>query len=559
MRKKSPAKKVKANRAYSPVERDLLPMKLQVFHEIGKISRGQKSGYLESLSRLMTVVLKALNTNAGTLFLVDESHHDIEFSIVKGPAAVVKSLRGKRIPWGEGIVGHVIKTGKPYLSYAVSADKRWKKEFSSAAGYSTSDILCVPLRLADGRTLGAIQVINRKGGRGRPAKRYTEEDLDTLLSIADQVALVAENAALFHKYRERSAALAKLHSINHLLTSSLNDQDIREEAVKAVSELMDCERGSLYQYDAATSELFFDVVLGDNAAGIREIRLKMGEGVAGWVAENRQGVLIPDCGKDGRFTQKMDQKSKFKTRNMLCAPLVFRGELIGVLQAINRKAGTFSESDLLLFTDLANQVAIALKNAILYSDLRRTFYESVTALAEAIELRDPYTGGHTQRVRKYALAIGKELNLNEAEMEVLSLSAILHDIGKIGVADKILRKQGKLDFDEFTEMKKHPEWGFKILQKVPYLAMTYDGVLYHHERFDGKGYPTGKKGAEIPLFARIIAVADTFDAMTTNRPYRQGLDLDFVMKELKACAGSQFDKKVVGAFLNAFKKKQIVL
>lgn len=555
---KSVAKRSKVKKPPPLSEQKLLRLKLQVFREIGKISRGEKSGYRESLSRLMDLVLKALNTDAGTLFLVDEDRREIEFSIVKGPGSVVKNLQGKRIPWGEGIVGHVIKTGKPYLSYAVGNDKRWKKEISKSVGFATSDILCAPLRVAGGKTLGAIQVINRLAGK-KGATRYTQEDLDTLLSIAEQVALVAENATLFHQFRERSQALEKLHAINHLLTASLDDQKIREQAVKAVADLMACERGSLYQYDAAHRELFFDVVLGDNAAGIREIRLKMGEGVAGWVAENRQGVLIPDCRKDPRFTQKMDQKSKFQTRNMLCAPLVFRGELLGVLQAINRKAGTFSENDLVLFTDLANQVAIALKNAILYSELRKTFHESVTALAEAIELRDPYTGGHTQRVRRYSLAIGQELNLSPEDLEILSLSAILHDIGKIGVADKILRKQGKLDFDEFTEMKKHPELGYKILQKVPYLAMTYDGVLYHHERFDGLGYPKGIKGLEIPLFARIIAVADTFDAMTTNRPYRQGLDMDFVLKELRKCAGSQFDQDVVGAFLSAFKKKKIVL
>ncbi len=241
---------------------------------------------------------------------------------------------------------------------------------------------------------------------------------------------------------------------------------------------------------------------------------------------------------------------------MICAPVKIHGKVIGVIQAINRIGVTgFTSDDLKLFQLFANQVAIALDNARLYEEVQETFYATSEALAEAIEKRDPYTGGHTKRVLKYSLAIAEELVLDIETTETLKLSAVLHDIGKIGITDNILGKDAPLTDTEVSEMNNHTKLGVEIIKHVPQLKKVIPGIRYHHERVDGFGYPEGTK--KIPLIARIISVADTFDAITTTRPYRKGLPIDLALKELKTNSGKQFDRPVVNAFVRAQKKGKI--
>ncbi|OGQ50800.1 MAG: hypothetical protein A3J24_01675 [Deltaproteobacteria bacterium RIFCSPLOWO2_02_FULL_53_8] len=237
---------------------------------------------------------------------------------------------------------------------------------------------------------------------------------------------------------------------------------------------------------------------------------------------------------------------------MVCVPVEVKGIRIGVIQAINKIGGDFTKADLKLFQLFANQVAIALDNARLYQEIKETFYNTSEALAEAIEKRDPYTGGHTKRVLWYSLAIARHLGMNNDELEKVKLSAVLHDVGKIGIEDAILRKQGPLDERERAVMSMHPKFGGEILKRVPQLSDIVPGMLHHHERYDGLGYPDQLKQEAIPLIARIIAVADTYDAMTTTRPYRKGLSKEVALSELKKYSNVQFDGTVVDAFLRGF-------
>ncbi|MBI5469113.1 MAG: HD domain-containing protein, partial [Deltaproteobacteria bacterium] len=264
-------------------------------------------------------------------------------------------------------------------------------------------------------------------------------------------------------------------------------------------------------------------------------------------------LIIRDVSADKRFQGSFDKKSKFVTRNMVCVPVKIKGNVIGVLQAINSVGGPFEPEDLKLFQLFSNQVAIALDNARLYEEIKETFYATSEALAEAIEKRDPYTEGHTKRVLEYSLAIAGEMRLPQSTVEILKLSAVLHDIGKIGIEDSILRKNAPLDPSEAAAMKTHPLVGAEILSHVPQLKDVVPGMLYHHERVDGEGYPKGLKQDRIPLIARIISVADTYDAMTTTRPYRGGLTPKMAMKELKKHSGRQFDARVVNAFIRAYR------
>jgi response regulator RpfG family c-di-GMP phosphodiesterase len=186
----------------------------------------------------------------------------------------------------------------------------------------------------------------------------------------------------------------------------------------------------------------------------------------------------------------------------------------------------------------------------LYRELRDSYEATLQALVTALELRDNETEGHSQRVVDYAVAVAQAMGLEEPELTWLRQGAILHDIGKIGIRDAILHKPGTLDEDEWIAMRRHPEMGHRMLGHIPFLKPALDIVLCHQERWDGSGYPRGLKGEEIPMGARIFAVVDTLDAMTSDRPYRSALTLERAVGEIRAFAGKQFDPRVVEAFLS---------
>jgi putative nucleotidyltransferase with HDIG domain len=284
----------------------------------------------------------------------------------------------------------------------------------------------------------------------------------------------------------------------------------------------------------------------------------VGEGIAGWVAQNCKPLLVPDVTKDPRFYKQADEKSKFVTKSILAVPLMAHQKLIGVVEVLNKKSGeSFAPEDVTLLEALAHQSAVAIENAKLYRDLQSSFLSTVSALAAAVDAKDSYTAGHAQRVTEYSVHIAEEMGLSAADVETVRLSGLMHDLGKIGISESILSKPGRLTDEEFAEMKRHPGVGATILSSVQGLAHVIPGIHRHHERVDGRGYPDGLKGDDIPLVGRIIGVADTFDAMTSDRVYRHRLTDQEGIDELKRFSGQQFDAKVVEAFLKAYEKGKI--
>lgn len=342
--------------------------------------------------------------------------------------------------------------------------------------------------------------------------------------------------------------LRTLMDLAATINSTLDCREVRTRAIEAATHLLDAETGSLLLHDPVTNELFFEVALGEQGGRLKEIRIKAEQGFAGWAFTHGEGLIINDPGSDPRFFRDADRKSLFTTRSLVVAPLQIKGKSIGVIEAINKLDGEFTDNDLEILSFLANQVAPAIENATLYAELREVFLETALTLSEALECRDTYTGGHTRRVRDYSMAIGTRLGLSSTDLENLNLASILHDIGKIGVDDAILRKQAPLDKDEFTKMMQHTCIGAEILQFVKSMATVVPGVRNHHEKFDGTGYPDALKGENIPYVARIIAVADTYDAMTTDRPYRKALTTEMAIAELERCSGTQFDPDITAVF-----------
>ncbi len=360
------------------------------------------------------------------------------------------------------------------------------------------------------------------------------------------------------RIEEKAERLSLLSRLGQILNSSLDPREVRERAMEAATQLMKAEVGSLLLIDEGTRKLYFEVALGEKEEMVKTIFLNFGEGIAGWVAEKGEPAVINDPEKDPRFFKGVDDRTDFKTRNLLCVPVKIKDRTIGVLEAINKRGGEdFDEEDLSLFQSLSDQVAIALDNARLYQELEEMFFETAESLAEAIEKRDPYTGGHTKRVTQYSLAIARRLQLRPEEMKWLKVSAALHDIGKIGIDDQILRKKGRLAPEEYQVIKQHADMGAEIIDHIKQLRQIIPGIKYHHEQMDGRGYPEGLHGGEIPILAKIIAVADTYDAMTTDRPYRRGLSQEVALKELKRCSGTQFDERVVEAFIQAYEAGEV--
>jgi putative nucleotidyltransferase with HDIG domain len=524
---------------------DIMGLELDIYREIGgMVVKG--ATLTEILGPIMDFALKAVETRSGTLYLVDPETEELIFSVVKGPGA--RKLTGQRLAPGKGIAGLVATTGRPHVSEDLKQDSSWLgTRVRAAATDAGNNMIAIPLLLKE-RVIGVIQLINKTGGR-----HFTTDDLKVLSSLANHFSIIMERGGLFSELDEKLNQFSALHDVGNLLISTLDREVIHHRAMTAITGLMHAEAGSLLLVDNDAGELYFEVALGKKGSEIKEVRLRIGEGIAGWVAKYGRPLIIPDVTTDRRFNAEIDKKSRFRTRNIICVPVKIKGRVIGVLEAINRiGGGAFTKAELKLFQLFSNQVAIALDNARLYEEIRETFHATSEALAEAIEKRDPYTGGHTKRVLEYCMAIARELGLSPDEMEIIKLSAVLHDIGKIGVEDRILRKEAPLDESEAEEMKMHPQFGAEILKHIPQLKEIVPGMLYHHERVDGLGYPEGLKDGMIPLVARIISVADTFDAMTTTRPYRDGLPTEVAFDELKRFANIQFDTTVVEAFLKAF-------
>ncbi len=236
--------------------------------------------------------------------------------------------------------------------------------------------------------------------------------------------------------------------------------------------------------------------------------------------------------------------------SVICALLRTPRKRLGVLH-LDRGPWQppFTKDDLYLADALAASVSAGIESAQLLQHQRDLFYSTITALAQAVEVRDEYTGNHTARVTAYALLLGKQLALTPEELDLIRIGGPLHDIGKIGIDDAILRKPGKLTDDEFETMKKHTVIGAAILQSIPDLATVIPIVKSHHERWDGRGYPDGTAAEATPRLARIVAVADAFDAMTSDRPYRKGMPADVAFAEVEKMSGKQFDPECAAAFL----------
>lgn len=317
-----------------------------------------------------------------------------------------------------------------------------------------------------------------------------------------------------------------------------------ELIIEITTNALDSRVGVLMLLDEEKQELSVKIASGVKE-DFRNTRLKVGEDIPGLVAKQREALMKPLAQKS-----EPSQKGIFRPP-LMAAPMLYKDKLVGVL-VVAEKVSTsgFDEDEQFIISNLAAQTAAALENERLNLDAERTYLETITALAMAVEARDPYSRGHSDRVAEYSVKIAQKLSLDPELIKEIRHAGVLHDVGKIGISDDVLKKPDKLNDDEWQLMRKHPIIGEEIVSPVRCLSKICSGIRYHHEWLDGTGYPDRLKAQEIPLTAKILSVADSFDAMTTDRPYRKGLSFDIAKSELKKYIDIRYDREVVEAFLS---------
>jgi hypothetical protein len=271
---------------------------------------------------------------------------------------------------------------------------------------------------------------------------------------------------------------------------------------------------------------------------------KLADDLLSLLRTRREPLLVSRLSSDRAFGWLSEH-----AQQMLAVPMMRGDTLLGCLFALDKTSGEFDTVDIKLLSSIANESAIYLENARLFEDVRGLLMGLLHSLTSAVDAKDAYTCGHSERVALLARLLSGQAGLPEPLIERIYMAGLLHDVGKIGVPENVLQKTGKLTDEEFKQMKKHPEIGARILRDIKQVADILPGVLHHHERYDGRGYPTGLAGKDIPLMGRLICVADCFDAMTSNRTYRKALPLEVALTEMRRCAGTQFDPELIDAFL----------
>jgi HD-GYP domain-containing protein (c-di-GMP phosphodiesterase class II) len=412
---------------------------------------------IDMLRQAISAAVNLVHAEAGSLLLKDEMSGELYFRMAVGEKGEL--LKEVRLKVGHGIAGLVAQSGKPMMVNDAQHDPRVAHEVDLRTGFTTESLVAVPV-VVQGRIIGVLEAVNKCGGR--PFSRW---DVDEFACLSHQVALAIEKARLYREHYGKIGRMQKLQELSGLLNSSLNPAEIRKRAIEAATVVMNAETGSLLLLDEAAQELYFDVALGEKGAGIRQIRLKVGQGIAGAVAKTQEPVIINDCYSDPRFDQAADKKSGFRTRNMVCVPVKAKDKLLGVLQAINRKdGGTFTQDDLQDFISLANQVGIAIENANLYEEINRLLEGFINASVLAIESRDPTTSGHSGRVATLCCGLAKvldgldsgpfkDLTFNFEQMKEMRYAAVLHDFGKVGVREHVLVKAEKLYPGDLAQLK----------------------------------------------------------------------------------------------------------
>jgi PAS domain S-box-containing protein/putative nucleotidyltransferase with HDIG domain len=354
--------------------------------------------------------------------------------------------------------------------------------------------------------------------------------------------------------RKKTENLKIINSIIRDISSSLELTDVLHKITKSAAELIEGDGASIAIYNEGLNSITYPYIY-NMPESLKKVIATKGKGLARQVIDAGEPVIVNDY---ARHPKALKEFVKAGLKSLVAVPLISKEKIFGALGvfAVNSQR-PFIGRDADLLESVGKQAGIAIENASLYENIEQMLINTITSFASIIDAKSPWTKSHSERIADYAVAMGDKMGLDEDALETLRLGGLLHDIGKIETYDVIIDKMDKLTYAEFAHIKKHPEKGAKFLEPIKQLKNVIPVIKHHHERFDGKGYPSGLKGDKIPLPARILSVADTYDSIISDRPYRKSSEQEEAIKEIKSCSGTQFDPSVVDALVNVIKSQNL--
>ncbi len=501
----------------------------------------QAESRAEMLPILLDEVMAFGKAATASLITRDADSGDFIIELARG---VWASQIGRHIPADKGISARVFATGQPYVTNDLPNDPLFHHR--DIIG-NLRALANVPL-IAHEQTIGLVSM-----GRDAP---IAEEDVRLLTAIADIAANALHRVEAHERTLRHVQRLTALRAIDASITASLDLRVVFDVLLEQAYRQLDADAMALWTFDPSTYTLQYVAGRGWRSDAIRRASVRMGEGLAGTVMSERRLVHRANLARDASPLARAPWLVGEQMVAYYGVPLIAKGEVQGVLEVFWRKPHQ-PDSDWLAFLEMiAGQAAIAIDNAKLFSDLQRSnanlvisYDATIEGWSRALELRDRETEGHAQRVTEMTLDLARAMGLGEPELAHVRRGALLHDIGKVGVPDHILFKPDELTPAEWEAMRRHPTDAYNLLLPIPYLRPALDIPYCHHERWDGTGYPRGLKGEEIPLAARIFAVVDVYDALTSDRPYRAAWSVEDALEYIREQAGKQFDPRVVAVFL----------
>ncbi len=387
------------------------------------------------------------------------------------------------------------------------------------------------------------------------SRAFTEDELLLLQGLSDQAALAITNIRLYKDAHRRLEHLQALRTIDIAISSNRDLRGNLDVLLDKITEQLKVDAAVFLLLDETNGQLEYAASRGFHTPTLRFTRLRMGEGIAGRAAQQRRIINIRDLRTDPQTLVYAPSLAREGFTSYYAVPLIAQGRVKGVLEIFHRWLLEADEEWLGFLETLAGQTAIAIENTTLFEDLQHTNEELIKAYdatiegwSHALDLRDKETEGHTQRVTELSLQLARAFGFSEKDLLYVRWGALLHDIGKMGVPDRILLKEGPLTEEEWGIMRQHPVYAHEMLRSIQYLRPTLDIPYCHHEKWNGTGYPRGLKGEEIPLVARLFAVVDVWDALTSDRPYRAAWSREKTLAHIRNGSGQHFDPQVVEAF-----------
>lgn len=456
-------------------------------------------------------------------------------------------------PMHEGTnLSRVIQTSTPLLLNRTTEELTADPQPLYALGEETkksASLLYAPLQVG-------TRVIGVMSAQSYILNAYNDEHLALLSGIANQAAIAIENARLFDQTRRQVERLGALRAIDMAISGSVDLRVTLNIFLEQVVKQLEVDAASVLLFNPYLNTLEYAAGRGFRTRAIERLTLRLGQGFAGEAALHQKLVFFPNLSARENESPRLSQLKAEAFEAYVIVPLITKGNVTGILEIFHRAPLNLAPEWLDFLEALGGQAAIAIDNALLFKNLQRSnadlslaYDATIEGWSKALDLRDKETEGHTQRVTEMTLRLARSMQVREEELVHIRRGALLHDIGKMGVPDHILLKPGPLTEEEWVIMRQHPTLAFEMLSFITYLQPALSIPYCHHEKWDGTGYPRGLIGEQIPQAARIFAVADVWDALRSDRPYRKGWTEEKVRHHIQEQSGKHFDPQIVDVFL----------